>query len=334
MRKHMNKEEIIIVDAYIDNEINNQKLKNFIKQIKKLEIPILIISNTIIDKEIIEEIEYFIYDHENRLFDDNFEDFEKFILWEIIGNYKFNTYHFHKQKHALSVLVNLFNSLKYVESLGYKYFHRIEYDTELGNKTIERIKETNEILKKKEKKGSFVLNNQEKTHTFQYFYCEISHFKKIIPVIRNQEDYKKLIKKFYNNTEFVILEKIMYKLLECDDSIEKIGRDDWPFDDSYWNTSSSTAHLQSYEKKCRTSYYRGLNNDIIFSKNNTSLPIERKIILKSNNSIVDELMHRIVGFTYFYNYIPKNIDQIIIIENEEILDIIDPKNEENNFQII
>lgn len=334
MKKSMNKEEIIIIDAYIDNEINYQKLKNFIKKIKKLQIPILIISNTIIDEEIIKEVEYYIYDNENRLFDDNFQDFEKFILWEIIGNLKFNTYHFHKQKHALSVLVNLFNSIKYIEFLGYKFFHRIEYDTEIGEKTLEKIKGIYTQLKKINKKGYFVLNNQEKTHTFQYFSCEISHFKKLLPTIKNQKDYQKHILKLYGHKKFVIIEKIMYDFLFSDDNIEKIERTNWDFNDSVWNTTSSTVHLQDYEKKCRTSFYRGVDNNIIFSKNNQNIFTDRKIILKYNNSIIDELRHQIEGFCYIFTYIPKDIDEIIISENGKTLHKIYPQQEENNFQII
>lgn len=322
--------EIIIIDAFITNKVNEDKLSKFIDKIKETNLPILLVSNTTIEKYILDKVNYYIYDSNNRLFDDVFEEYENFILWNIIGDIKFNTVHKHKQKHGLSVMVNLFNTLNYIESLGFKYFHRIEYDTILGDKTIEKIKNIKDNILNEKFKGYFILNHNKKTHGFQYFFSEINEFYKIVPKIKNQSDYIDIIKKYYNTNKFVTVEQLMYLLLKDNNNL-KFGLND--FDDSVWNTVNSDVHLEKEDKNCITNIYKGTGRYIVMSKNNKEVRTNRVIKIYKNNALTLKLQHDLKGINaYTYNFIENNFDRVDVVENNDIIKTIEKDKESNFFE--
>ena len=165
---------ITIIDAFIDN--NNQKklLNEFLLTVNSID-PILLITNSIIDKSIIDKVDYLIYDKNNNLFENTYNNYEKFVLWQRFGNLKFNKVQYHTQKHGLSVLINLFRSIKFAKELGYTHFRRIEYDTILGKESLNNIITTPLDCLNNNKKALFYIN-QKGFHSFQYFFSEINFF--------------------------------------------------------------------------------------------------------------------------------------------------------------
>lgn len=325
--------EIILIDAFITNKLNEEKLKSFIEKIKIIDLPILLISNTVISEEIVNKVDYYIYDSENRLFEDIFEDYDEFILWETLNDIRFNTVYKHKQKHALSVMVNLFNGIMFAKSIGYKNFHRIEYDTILGDKTINFIKNIRKKTEKEEKKGYFFLNEKNKTQKFQYFYCNIDFFLKTIPLIKEQNHYMNLLIELYNSKKFVHIERVMYDLIKNNNSLIITFNDGEEINDSVWNTETSTVHIEDKFKNCRTNFYKGKEYDLILSKNNKEIDTKRIITLFENDDEVEILTHEISKINEFiFNKVDKNIDKITISENGKIIETIDTINEKNYFE--
>jgi hypothetical protein len=330
--------ELIIIDAFITNNVNELKLSNFIQRIKELGFPILLVSNTIIKDSILKEVDYYIYDSNNRLFEDTFKFYEKFILFEICENIKFNTFHYHKQPHALSVMVNLFNALNFAKNLGYTHFHRIEYDAKLGDLTLKKIKETSQKVSEKNKKGYFTVNTpHNKSQRFQYFFSEIKYFFQIIPLIKNQNDYLDLLVKLYDDSKtFQPIEKVIYDLIysnrdllieEVDEAVE--------FKDSIWNTESSHSHLTKKDKSCRTNLYKGPECNILLSKNNKDEIVERIISFYKEEEKINEIIHKLTHLgQWIWNTIDKDIDTIIVTEEGVIIDTINVKEEINNFEIL
>lgn len=312
--------EIIIIDAFITNDINEKKLENFIDKIKIINLPILLISNTIINEKILNKVNYYIYDSENRLFDDIFEEYEKFILWEVLNDIRFNTLHEHKQRHALSVMVNLFNGIMFAKNIGYKNFHRIEYDTILGDNTINFIRKINEKTNGKRKKGYFFLNEKNKTQKFQYFYSNIDFFLKTIPLIKNQNDYLNLLIRLYNSKKFVHIERVMYDLIKDNNDLILTFNNGEEINDSVWNITTSEVHLENFEKNCKTRMYKGNEGFIILSKNNIESTINRDIKFYKNNQEIKSITHSLNGRnTYKYDMIREHFDYVNIIENNELL---------------
>lgn len=325
--------EIILIDAFITNKLNEEKLKNFIDKIKIIDLPILLISNTIISEEIVKKVNYYIYDSENRLFEDSFEEYDEFILWEVLNDIRFNTVYQHKQKHALSVMVNLFNGISFAKNIGYKNFHRIEYDTILGDNTINFIRKIREKTEKEEKEGYFFLNEKNKTQKFQYFYSNIDFFLKNIPLVREQNDYINILNDLYNSKKFVHIERVMYDLLKNNNNLILTFNDGEEINDSIWNTETSTVHIEDKFKNCRTNFYKGKEYNLILSKNNKEFHTKRIIKLFKDNNEVETLTHEISKINEFiFNKLDKNIDKITISENGEIIEKINTINEKNYFE--
>jgi hypothetical protein len=325
--------EIIIIDAFINGDESEKKLSEFVDRIKSINLPILIISNTIIPKYIIEKVDYYIYDSNNRLFDDIFEGYEKFILWEILNDIKFNTIHVHKQRHALSVIVNLFNVISFIDNLGFKYFHRIEYDTILGNKTLNLIKNVKDKVIKEDKKGYFMLNQNKKTHKFQYFFSETNNFHNILPKMNGQYDYLNLLNNLYGSKKFVHIERLMYDLLVGYESVILTYNDGEEVNDTIWNTETSKVHLEGDNKRFITNLYIGNDYNIVLSKNHQDEQINRDICLYNNEKKIDNLTHSLSKCNeYVFHIIEKYVDKITVMENGLEIKTIVTADEENFFE--
>ena len=329
--------EIIIIDAFITNSRSRSKLSEFIQSVKTINIPILLVSNTIISEDIIKEVDYYLYDSNDRLFGDVFESYETFLLFKTRGDVRFNDVHLHKQPHALSVMVNLFNSLNFIKNLGYTHFHRIEYDTILGDLTLDKIKNTSQRVDKNNKKGYFTINTPEHpSHRFQYFFSEVKYFSQIIPLIRNQDDYLNLLTRLYSECKtFQPIEKVMYDLIHNDNNllIEEV-RDATEFQDSVWNTEISQAHEEPHQKQCKTEFYKDSNNGLILSENYSNQSIERLIIFYEGNEKIGEITHVLTELDqWIWHSVPKSTDNITISENGVQIDEICVKEKNNYIEI-
>ena len=330
--------EIIIIDAFITNSRNKSKLSEFIQSVKKINIPILLVSNTIISEDIIKEVDYYLYDSNNRLFKDTFSFYEKFILFKNRGGIKFNDIHLHKQPHALSVIVNLFNSLNFIKSLGYTHFHRIEYDTVLGDLTLDKIKKTSQRVNENNKKGYFTVNTPDHpSHRFQYFFSEIKYFFQILPLIKDQNDYLNLLTKLYSECKtFQPIEKVMYDLIHNDSNllIEEV-RNAVEFQDSIWNTETTQAHKEPHQRICKTEFYKDSNNGIIFSENYSNQAIERLIIFYIGDKQIGEIKHILTELNqWIWHSVPEGVDSIIISEKDIHIDKIYLKEKNNYIEIL
>ena len=90
---------ITIIDAFIDND-NNQKLLNeFLLTINSID-PVLLITNSFIDKSIVDKIDYLLYDKNNNLFKNIYTNYEKSIFWGKFSGLKFNEVRYHTQKRS------------------------------------------------------------------------------------------------------------------------------------------------------------------------------------------------------------------------------------------
>ena len=110
---------ITIVDSFVHSESVKMKLEAFVKMLNQKGHEILLVSNTVVDEDILKYCKYYLYDSNNRLFQDIFTDVKDINLWKIMDGFKVNEHTSGLQKHGLSVLVNLFNALTMAKNLGY-----------------------------------------------------------------------------------------------------------------------------------------------------------------------------------------------------------------------
>ena len=109
---------ITIVDSFVSNNSVLTKLKTCLKNLKDHGHTILLVSNTIPPNEVINSVDYFLYNKENKLFKEKYDNLSHVDLWKAYSNFVIHDIVEELQRHGLSVLCNLFNSLDLSISLG------------------------------------------------------------------------------------------------------------------------------------------------------------------------------------------------------------------------
>jgi glycosyltransferase involved in cell wall biosynthesis len=72
---------ILIVDAYFHDKQCTQTFIEYLTFIKKLDIPIMLVTNSNFDKSLLKDIDYLFYDCNNRLFQKKYDDIDNIVFW-------------------------------------------------------------------------------------------------------------------------------------------------------------------------------------------------------------------------------------------------------------
>ena len=99
---------LTIIDSFVSNNSVLKKLKVAISNLKIYNHKILLVSNTVPPNDVINLVDYFLYNHENKLFSQNFDDINYCDLWKAYPQIVIHEISEEFQKHGLSVLSNLF----------------------------------------------------------------------------------------------------------------------------------------------------------------------------------------------------------------------------------
>lgn len=285
---------ITITDCFVRNDQIESKLKDSLIRAKELNNDILLISNTTVNKEVMDLCDFFLYDRRNQLFQKEYENVEYVDFY--IGLEGFTIHNVVKgmQRHGLSVLINLYNSVSYAKTLGYKYFQRIECDDIFGPVSLKKIKSLREESISLNKKGIFYVNNKEANISFHYFFCEIDHFLNCFYKIANEDDYEKYITERSPCPKFMIAEEFVYEnIAESIDQLHiKNGENmDDDFPDTLWNTETSDSNMAFEFKGCLSGIYGSERGDIVCSYNYSTDTRSRRIEIVRNGEIIDTIQH-------------------------------------------
>lgn len=326
----MNSNKIInIIDCFIYNDQIYKKLINCIENLKSLKQDVLLITNSKVDRYIIEKVDYLFYDKNDRLFNPENYIHDKVDLYKIFDEFEVHDILPNVQKNGLSVLINLFRSLVISKNLGYTYFQRFEVDDLYGQESLKNVIENQKTCIKENKKGIFYVNhNNPPDFSFHYMFCEIDYFLKRCQNIFSEDDYISFIKKYNNSKKFVIVEEYIYSnLIYSNELILKDGKFLYiDFPDTSWNTESSISHIGRKYDNCVSKIYNikkdGLiqGNYMIFSYNYSSTFKSRKIVVKNKDGTTYVLNHNLLNFgCWQYNVVDENIHSIDVYENDMLL---------------
>jgi glycosyltransferase involved in cell wall biosynthesis len=324
--KHTSK-ILTIIDSFVHNESIKNKLKNTLAWMREDEHEVLLISNTQIDKNIIENVNYYIYDSNNRLFTNTYTNLPYLDSWKLIGDMYLHDISFSLQKHGLSVLVNLFNVLTYAKSLGYTHFQRFEVDDLYGPESRKYIKNVPVECFLQNKRGLFYYNdsNFPPDISFHYFYCDIDYFLSKIHKITCESDYKKYLLEFYKNQDFKIVEVFIYDCLKKnldDEILKKSGGQQMliDFNDTVWNTETSISNYHSKYKGCTTKLYKYNDDYILLTHNYTNQEIQRSIRVEYSDNSSTNIIHTVLCINAWnFNHLPKNIKNISVYQDETLM---------------
>lgn len=212
----MEVKEIIIVDAYIKHQSLENLFCEQLEWFKSINIPVLVNSNTILSERILNMVDYYFYDKKNVLFNESdFDQIDKSFYRFSDGSISVRIQNLNFQRHALSVIVNLLNSLYLAKSLGFTHFHRFEYDSVGGPIMADIVKNMNALCK--DKKGFVYMTNQYKVDdaSFKnginpyYFYFEIDYFLRNVTKISDKLSYFEYLEKINLGRSYLSYERFI-----------------------------------------------------------------------------------------------------------------------------
>lgn len=337
--KSIKMKTITIVDSYVYSENVRLKLEAFVKMLNEDGHEVMLISNTIVGQEVLKYCKYYIYDSNNRLFQNIFEEVKDINLWKIMDGFKVNEHTSGLQKHGLSVMVNLFNALKMAQALGYTHFQRMEADDLFGAKSREWISGVPNRVLTEGKKGLYYYNFtpdvEQEDVSFHYQFCEIDLFLKSVTNIQSQRDYFDYLVKEFGRPKFIIVEEFLYRELKrnCWDSllIRNTEQQIQDFPDTDWNTEISISNMSEKYRGCSTRLFRhwgtsenGESYDrggrIVFTYNYMEDTKERIIEVVAMDDTIHTLKHVVYGKRgWAYNVITWDFKCIRVYENDELL---------------
>jgi len=312
---------ILILDAFITDEADENLLINFIDNIKSLGDDVLLMSNTTISKKVQDKVNYLFYDKRNQLFEEEYDNHRVITYYTHHGEFKVTNIFPHPQPHGLSVLISLFRSVKIAKDLGYTHFYKMEYDAILGKESKEKIKELNETCIVNGKKGVFFTDRDcVEAH---YFFSEIDFFLNNFWNISCEQDYINYLDHEKGNRDFVTMEEFMYEnLIKSNISdlhvYEELNK---LLSDTHLNTKHTKAHYDEKFKDCFTRFYlvKDKSDKIaIYSVNKKTNSDFRKIIVIFNDGNQIELKHEFWSHgSWVYTMVDNNVEKMMVYDQED-----------------
>lgn len=136
----MYKKPAIFIDAFIRDQRSEDIFLKNLPQLKKLGLPILLLSNSAVSKKIQNEVDYFIHDSADLKYKKVYENYENLLHYVVFGNIKIQFVKPYTQLYGLSVIVNHYKCISILDSLGYDVAVKFEWDVFYDDRDLENIK--------------------------------------------------------------------------------------------------------------------------------------------------------------------------------------------------
>ena len=321
--------KITIIDCFIRNDRIESKLLLAIDKLKNSGEEVLLITNTKPSKRVVENCDYLIYDKRNRLLKQNYTGVKDVDFHITMDGFSIHNIKPGVQRHALSVLSNLHNSLVLAKSLGYRFFQRIEVDDMFGESSMSRMQEIYDQCLSENKLGCFYFNEDELNVSFHFFLCEIDFMLDRLPCLVSEDNFREWIFHRQGNYDFIIAEEFIYQIISKsrDRLMVKDGKrmlDDFP--DTTWNTETSGSNIDPKYGSCVTGIYRVVKEDsssakfAVVSYNYGESPVSRRIECFSQGHRLTDFHHttECLG-AWVYNFLPNDADLIKVFDGDLLL---------------
>ena len=321
---------ITIIDCFVNNESLLLKLQDAINNLKRHNHKILLVSNKVPPQDLINKVDYFLYNSENKLFKGQYENVNHVDLWKVYEGFTIHEVTAELQRHGLSVMCNLFNCLDLAKSLGYTHFQRMEVDDLFSDESYEYMKTIPKICEENNKKSLFYFNEED--ISFHYFFSEIDFFLNTINRIDSEESYRTYLRNKGFKNDFKSVEVYMYhNLINSDLVLKKNGGDQMNIDfpNTKWNTETSQSTLDEFYEGCTTKIYTisGQENLAVLSFNYNNHKVIRKIIIVFDD-YEQEIVHHLDYFwSWSYNIYDNKIKKIKVYDAETNEFLYEQKNE-------
>lgn len=180
------KDHVIVINSHIDNKAKEDILIQCINQLKKTGIDIMISSHTRVSSEVLDLVDYYVFDKDNPMIRDHTD----FYFWrnpqiEVQIATPLSA-------HSYTALKNVKNAVHFAKSLGKKYFYHIEYDCVISDDDVNTL--LNLPQENKGYLGYFDIYNLSPGHkgvSMLFYYSEVDSFLKISQIPDTVEEYTK-----------------------------------------------------------------------------------------------------------------------------------------------
>lgn len=326
--------EIVIIDCFVTNKDVELKLVDQISRFKSRGLDVMVVSNTALSGDIIESVDYYLYDRRNQLFQNDYEDVAGVRFSESVYS-EGMSFVVHKikpglQRHGLSVLVNMHNSVSLAKSLGYDRFWRVEVDDIFSDASMDYVVRSGLELDKAGKRALLFRNIPSSENveirpnvSFHFMYWDVEYFLSVVPKINSESDYEDVLSRFYGSRRFVIVEEYVY------DAVHRAGEDDVLFRDggkmgdffpgTTWNTCMSLSNLGIGGASSNIYTIQGDERKFVFSKSYSDNPMSRRVnLLYPDGS--SEIVHNMPFLgSWCWNIVDPGILGIEVFDGDTLL---------------
>lgn len=206
-------DDIIIISSYPDTIIKENVTISCIKQLKKLNKKILLSSHYPVSDNIQKLVDYYIYDNHNPIINHSYYK----QMWKESNEYKitinFKNLNRVAKNQSLTVYNNIYNSIYFAKSLGFKRIYSFTYDFIIDDRDIKTILDIGDKIDNQKKHGYLIKFKDNDIDVIKtvFFVIDIEYYLKYFENVRTEEQYNKMCKMIESEN---FLEHVFYKLLK------------------------------------------------------------------------------------------------------------------------
>jgi len=174
---------IIIIGTYPKTDRDKSELLDLVRSLKKSGNAIMVVAHLNIPTEVLDEVDYYIYDKDNRILPKE----KSPVTWYADNEDYINTW---VCRHHYCIMKNLVNALSVASSNGYSKFLYMESDIIFSHDDIENINTLFSDMERDAKKLVFKISDNEETFgrvNTTVYAANVEYFMNNIPLTKEYE---------------------------------------------------------------------------------------------------------------------------------------------------
>jgi hypothetical protein len=252
-----NMQEIFLVDAFLNSEKSKVVFLEAMKRVREAGFKICLVTNLRPTLDVLDAVDYCFFDESNKKFKTEFDEYPIINIFAQNGEIGLRSESLHKQKHSLSVHINLYRGLEILKSLGYTHCYRMEYDGLIANEDMDKVKELPSRLG--DKKALFYIDKNNKHIFYHLWYCEVDWMLENFTKIRDEQDYVDRVIQLAGSKKFIPAEEFLsLDLKEKYDEAIILDTVDGSYNSEYPNTRWNNIISDHTNEKFKKGFYGGV----------------------------------------------------------------------------
>lgn len=249
--------EIFLIDAFLNTEKSRQVFFDSMKILRDAKFDIMLVTNTPPTPEVAAAVDYCFYDESNSKFKTEFEEYPLINIGFSDSNIGLRTTSEHKQKHSLSVHINMYRGLEILKSLGYTHCYRMEYDGLIDATDMETVRRIPYRLG--DKKALFYVDKNNRHIFYHLWYCEIDWMLGAATPIRKEEDFVNRVIELTGKKKFLPAEEYLsLDLRGLHEDAIILDTVDGSYNSEFPNTKWNSVISDHTNEKFKSGFYGGI----------------------------------------------------------------------------